>query len=227
MVNDLGASLHGDGTDESPGAEVVARDRGRRRRGDRQRRRRQRLGRRRPPGRAGDRHVRRPRHRGVQRGHRARPHAREHVGRRVGRGDPRPPARACSARCATPSATGATSTRPAAAARGADRHHHVGRGPARHRSRSRTTSPRRPASPRSRINAAAELGRYGVLANTIAPSARSRMTEDAMPEMMAQPETGLRRHGPGQRVAVRRVARQRRTATSPAARSRWRAARCA
>lgn len=41
------------------------------------------------------------------------------------------------------------------------------------------------------INAAAELGRYGVRANTIAPSARSRMTEDAMPEMMARPETGF------------------------------------
>jgi NAD(P)-dependent dehydrogenase (short-subunit alcohol dehydrogenase family) len=41
------------------------------------------------------------------------------------------------------------------------------------------------------INAAAELARYSVLANTIAPSARSRMTEDAMPEMMAKPETGF------------------------------------
>ena len=41
------------------------------------------------------------------------------------------------------------------------------------------------------INAAAELARYGVVANTIAPSARSRMTEDAMPEMMARPETGF------------------------------------
>jgi NAD(P)-dependent dehydrogenase (short-subunit alcohol dehydrogenase family) len=41
------------------------------------------------------------------------------------------------------------------------------------------------------MNAAAELGRYGVLANTIAPSARSRMTEDAMPEMMAKPESGF------------------------------------
>jgi NAD(P)-dependent dehydrogenase (short-subunit alcohol dehydrogenase family) len=41
------------------------------------------------------------------------------------------------------------------------------------------------------VNAAAELGRYGVLANTIAPSARSRMTEEALPEMMAVPETGF------------------------------------
>ncbi len=41
------------------------------------------------------------------------------------------------------------------------------------------------------INAAAELGRYGIAANTIAPSARSRMTEDAFPEMMARPESGF------------------------------------
>ena len=39
--------------------------------------------------------------------------------------------------------------------------------------------------------AAAELARYGVLANTIAPSARSRMTEAALPEMMAKPESGF------------------------------------
>lgn len=41
------------------------------------------------------------------------------------------------------------------------------------------------------INIAAELGRIGVTANSIAPSARSRMTEGAMPEMMAKPESGF------------------------------------
>jgi NAD(P)-dependent dehydrogenase (short-subunit alcohol dehydrogenase family) len=46
------------------------------------------------------------------------------------------------------------------------------------------------------IVAAAELGRYGVLANTIAPSARSRMTEEAFPEMMARPESGFDRMDP-------------------------------
>ena len=37
---------------------------------------------------------------------------------------------------------------------------------------------------------------------------------------------GLRRHGPRERVALRRVAGQRRTARSPGARSRWQAATC-
>ena len=39
--------------------------------------------------------------------------------------------------------------------------------------------------------AAAELGRYGVVANGIAPSARSRMTEDAFVDMMRKPESGF------------------------------------
>ncbi len=41
------------------------------------------------------------------------------------------------------------------------------------------------------IVAAAELARYGVTANAIAPAARSRMTEGAFPEMMAAPAAGF------------------------------------
>lgn len=37
---------------------------------------------------------------------------------------------------------------------------------------------------------AAELRRYGVTSNAIAPAARTRMTEDAFAEMMAKPEDG-------------------------------------
>jgi NAD(P)-dependent dehydrogenase (short-subunit alcohol dehydrogenase family) len=38
---------------------------------------------------------------------------------------------------------------------------------------------------------AAEMGRYGVTANTIAPAARTRMTEAAFGEMMKRPEAGF------------------------------------
>jgi len=38
---------------------------------------------------------------------------------------------------------------------------------------------------------AAELRRYGITANAIAPSARTRMTEEAFSEMMAKPESGF------------------------------------
>jgi NAD(P)-dependent dehydrogenase (short-subunit alcohol dehydrogenase family) len=38
---------------------------------------------------------------------------------------------------------------------------------------------------------AAELGRYGVTANAIAPSARTRLTEDAFAERMAKPDSGF------------------------------------
>ena len=41
------------------------------------------------------------------------------------------------------------------------------------------------------IVAAAELGRYGIVVNGIAPSARSRMTEEAFAEMMRKPEEGF------------------------------------
>jgi NAD(P)-dependent dehydrogenase (short-subunit alcohol dehydrogenase family) len=39
--------------------------------------------------------------------------------------------------------------------------------------------------------AAAELARYGITTNAIAPAARSRMTEAAFPEMMAAPASGF------------------------------------
>jgi NAD(P)-dependent dehydrogenase (short-subunit alcohol dehydrogenase family) len=41
------------------------------------------------------------------------------------------------------------------------------------------------------VVAAAELARYGVMVNGIAPSARSRMTEEAFAEMMAKPDHGF------------------------------------
>jgi NAD(P)-dependent dehydrogenase (short-subunit alcohol dehydrogenase family) len=41
------------------------------------------------------------------------------------------------------------------------------------------------------VCAAAELGRYGIKANGIAPSARSRMTEEAFADMMRAPEEGF------------------------------------
>jgi len=41
------------------------------------------------------------------------------------------------------------------------------------------------------LNASAEFGRYGVTANAIAPAARTRMTEVAMPDMMRAPEGGF------------------------------------
>jgi NAD(P)-dependent dehydrogenase (short-subunit alcohol dehydrogenase family) len=41
------------------------------------------------------------------------------------------------------------------------------------------------------IVAAQELARYGILINGIAPSARSRMTEEAFAEMMRRPEEGF------------------------------------
>ena len=41
------------------------------------------------------------------------------------------------------------------------------------------------------IVAAQELGRLGILANGIAPSARSRMTEEAFAEMMRKPDEGF------------------------------------
>ena len=61
---------------------------------------------------------------------------------------------------------------------------------------------------------AAELARYGVTVNAIAPAARTRMTEGVFADMMKPPAGRLRRDGSGERLAARRVARLRRVARS-------------
>ncbi len=43
---------------------------------------------------------------------------------------------------------------------------------------------------------AAEMGRYGITSNAIAPSARTRMTEEVFAEMMAKPESGFDKMDP-------------------------------
>ena len=52
------------------------------------------------------------------------------------------------------------------------------------------------------------MGRYGVIVNAIAPSARTRMTEGVF-DTMKPVGVGLRRDGPVERLAARRLARQR------------------
>jgi NAD(P)-dependent dehydrogenase (short-subunit alcohol dehydrogenase family) len=47
------------------------------------------------------------------------------------------------------------------------------------------------------ITAAAELGRYGVTVNAIAPAARTRMTAEVFAETMARPESGFDAMHPG------------------------------
>ncbi len=54
---------------------------------------------------------------------------------------------------------------------------------------------------------AAELARYGITSNAIAPSARTRMTESVFADMMKEPESRFRRHGPRERLAARGLAR--------------------
>jgi NAD(P)-dependent dehydrogenase (short-subunit alcohol dehydrogenase family) len=47
------------------------------------------------------------------------------------------------------------------------------------------------------LMAAAEMGRYGVTANAIAPAARTRMTEEVFAETMARPDEGFDAMHPG------------------------------
>ena len=183
------------------------RDSGRRRRGGRQRRRRERLGRRRSPGGAGDRRVRRARHRRLQRRHRPRPHAREHVGRRVGRGDPgAPPGMFCPVRHAIGYWRDEHKAERARRRASSPRRRVPG---CAGRSRSPTTWRPRPGSPRSpstpRPSCALRRRRQHHRAVGPQPDDRGRDARD-------DGATGdrLRRDGSRQRVTVRRVARERR-----------------
>ena len=75
-------------------------------------------------------------------------------------------------------------------------------------SRRAPTRPRRAASRALTLVQAAELGRYGITANALAPAARTRMTEQAFADKMKKSGRRLRRAGPRERRAARRLARQ-------------------
>ena len=91
VVNDVGVSLDGRGTDEDPGRAGVQGDRGARRRGGAELRLRQRLRRRGRHRADRGRRVRHGRHPRQQRRHRPRPLAAQDGGGRLRRGDRRPP----------------------------------------------------------------------------------------------------------------------------------------
>ena len=211
VVNDIGTSREGEGSLGRTGAAGRRRDPRCRRRGGRQHRRRRRLGRRRPARADGRRHLRRSRRPRQQRRLPARPNAGEHVGRGVGRGHPGAPARPLLHRCATPRASGASRSKAGDAvdariintSSGAGLMGSVGQG---------NYSAAKAGIAALTLVAAAEMARYGVTANAIAPAARTRMTEVAMPDMMQAPESGFDAMAPDERVAARRLARRRRVA---------------
>ena len=193
--------LDGTPSADNPAARGRRRDPARRRRGRGQRRRRRRLGRRRrhgPAPRVDD--LRPPRRGGQQRRLRPRPHVRQRHRGRVGRAS-------CGSTCKghfAPSRHAAAYWRDRGeGGRGGRRPHHqhdVGRRAHGQRRPGRLLARPRPASPALTLVQAAELGRYGVTANAIAPSARTRMTEDVFADMMARPDDRrLRRHGPRER----------------------------
>ena len=95
---------------------------------------------------------------------------------------------------------------------GVDHPHDVDVGPVRQPGPGELRRGQERASRRSRRCARRSSSRYGVRSNAIAPGARTRLTEatPGLGDAVKAPEDGLRRVGPRQRVAVRRVPRHRR-----------------
>ena len=156
------------GGSDGPAGEVVDEIRGRGRRGRRQRRRRRRLGGRRAPGRSRRRGVRRPRRGGQQRRRRARPHVRQRRRGRVGRrhaGPPQGPLRHRPPRRRLLAGPGEGRRR----RRRPHHQHHLRRRAAWARVGQAAYSAAKGGIASLTLVQAAELGRYGVTANAIAP----------------------------------------------------------
>ena len=150
-----------------------------------------------------------------------RPHGRRHERRRVGRRHPRPPEGSLLRHPLRRSRTGGSSPRPATAvdariintSSGAGLMGSVGQG---------AYSAAKAGIAALTLVESAELGRYGVTANAIAPAARTRMTEAVFAETMAEARRRLRRDGARERRPARGVARQRRLRRRDRARVRGR-----
>ena len=115
--------------------------------------------------------------------HPARPHVRERLDRGVGRDHARPSARALLCHPARVRAL----ARPLEGRRaglGADREHELRRGAAGQRRPEQLRAAKAGIAALTLVQAV-ELARYGVTANAIAPSARTRLTEKVFPDMMA------------------------------------------
>ena len=203
IVNDVGASLQGEGGDKHPAEEVVELDQGRRQRRRGQRLRRQLVAGGQGPGRPGRRHLRPTRHPGQQRRHPPGQDELQHGGVGLGRrhpGPPEGPLRPLPPRrrlLAGRAKAGETCQRP-------HRQH-------RPRRPGCSATPARPTTPRPRAGIASltwvlarELERYGITVNSISPRARTRMTENLFGEH-GQGRRGLRQVRPAQRRPAGRL----------------------
>ena len=156
--------------------------------------------------------VRRPPRARQQRRHPARPRAREHDRGGVGRRHPRPPQGPLRAH----PLRGGLLAGAGEGGRGGegDRSSTRRRPRACSATRARPTTARpRPASAPSASSPPRSSARYGVRSNCIAPAARTRLTEatPGLGDIVAAPDDGaVRRVGPGQRLAARRLPRHRR-----------------